>query len=101
MQVLITGGSGFIGTALCRALLARGDAVTVLTRSATRVRARLPAAVRCVEDLAQEAPSVLSKPRPRMEGQSMPLRSLDQRGKGRVSESTRRRSLPSFVWGGR
>lgn len=50
-------------------------------------------------DLVQEAPSVLSKPRPRMEGQSMPLRSLDQRGKGRVKESIRRRSLPSFVWG--
>jgi uncharacterized protein len=57
MQVLITGGSGFIGAALCRALLARGDAVTVLTRSATRARSRLPAAVRCVEDLAQAVPA--------------------------------------------
>ncbi len=32
MRVAITGGTGFIGTHLVRALCARGDAVTVLTR---------------------------------------------------------------------
>jgi uncharacterized protein (TIGR01777 family) len=57
MHVLITGGSGFIGSALCRALLARGDEVTVLTRQAVRARGRLPDAVRCVGDLAQSAPA--------------------------------------------
>ncbi|MBN2082707.1 GDP-mannose 4,6-dehydratase [bacterium] len=30
MQVLITGGAGFIGSTLCEALIARGDAVTVI-----------------------------------------------------------------------
>ncbi|PTT53785.1 epimerase, partial [Stenotrophomonas sp. HMWF022] len=30
MKVLITGGAGFIGSALARALVERGDQVTVL-----------------------------------------------------------------------
>ncbi|WP_279920557.1 NAD-dependent epimerase/dehydratase family protein [Stenotrophomonas sp. GD03937] len=30
MKVLITGGAGFIGSALARALVARGDQVTIL-----------------------------------------------------------------------
>lgn len=36
MRVLITGGTGFIGGATARALLARGDQVVVLTRSEPR-----------------------------------------------------------------
>jgi uncharacterized protein (TIGR01777 family) len=35
MKILIAGGTGFIGRALAGALVARGDAVTVLTRSAS------------------------------------------------------------------
>ena len=38
MKIAIAGGSGFIGTALVRRLVARGDDVAVLTRSAKRVR---------------------------------------------------------------
>lgn len=34
MHILVTGGTGFIGTALVSALVARGDQVTVLTRRA-------------------------------------------------------------------
>lgn len=42
MHVLITGGTGFIGKALCEALIARGDRVSVLTRDAARAARRVP-----------------------------------------------------------
>jgi hypothetical protein len=42
MRVTITGATGRIGTTLVRALLARGDEVTVLTRSPEKARAALP-----------------------------------------------------------
>ena len=45
-RVLITGGSGFIGRALTRELLARGDHVTVLTRNVHKTRKHMPQAVR-------------------------------------------------------
>lgn len=46
MNVLVTGASGFIGRALCRALLARGDRVVGLTRDVERGRHRVPSGVR-------------------------------------------------------
>ena len=50
MKVLVTGGSGFVGTTLCARLVAQGHAVTVLTRS-ERGAKRLPAGVQaCVGD---------------------------------------------------
>jgi uncharacterized protein len=42
MRVLITGASGLIGSALCDALLARGDDVVGLTREPERSRTRNP-----------------------------------------------------------
>ncbi len=41
MHILITGGTGLIGSALCEALLAEGHRLTVLTRSKRRDRAGL------------------------------------------------------------
>jgi len=56
MHYLITGGSGFIGSALCRSLLADGHRVTVLTRDIARARQRLPDAVFLIDrlDFAQD-----------------------------------------------
>jgi uncharacterized protein (TIGR01777 family) len=48
---LVTGATGFIGAALVRTLLARGDAVTVLSRSREKALDRFGPHVRCVESL--------------------------------------------------
>jgi uncharacterized protein (TIGR01777 family) len=42
MRVLVAGGTGFIGGHLVRALIARGDSVTVLTRNVESARRTLP-----------------------------------------------------------
>jgi uncharacterized protein len=52
MRYLITGGTGFIGAALCADLLRAGHQALVLTRSAATATARLPAGIQAVEDLA-------------------------------------------------
>lgn len=41
MKIVVTGATGFIGTALVEALVARGDAVTVLSRDAAKAKAAL------------------------------------------------------------
>jgi uncharacterized protein (TIGR01777 family) len=43
MKIIITGGTGFIGTPLVRELIAAGHAVTALTRNVDRAVRRLPA----------------------------------------------------------
>src|SRR5689334_1614947 len=58
MHVLITGGTGFIGSALCRVLLGQGDEVSVLTRAAEAARRRLPPAVRAVASAREAAQPV-------------------------------------------
>jgi uncharacterized protein len=45
VKVLVTGASGFIGSALCDALLARGDSVVGLTRDPQRARGTNPSVV--------------------------------------------------------
>lgn len=44
MRILVTGGSGFIGSALCRHLLDQGHAVSVLTRDPVAAARKLPRA---------------------------------------------------------
>lgn len=48
-RILITGGTGFVGSALCTRLLAAGWGVDVLTRDAGRARRLLPRSVGVVE----------------------------------------------------
>ncbi len=45
MRVLVTGASGFIGSALCDALLARGDSVVGLSRDPQRARNTNPSVI--------------------------------------------------------
>lgn len=45
MRVLVSGASGFIGSALCDALLARGDTVVGLSRDPQRARSTNPSVV--------------------------------------------------------
>ncbi len=55
-RFLVTGGAGFIGSHLCDALLARGDAVRVLDDLSTGKRENLPAGVELiVGDIADAA----------------------------------------------
>jgi hypothetical protein len=49
---VITGGTGFVGQALCRRLAARGVALTVLTRDPARAARCLPPGTRSVSQLA-------------------------------------------------
>lgn len=61
MKIALTGATGFIGTKLVAALLARGDQVTVLTRDANRARERVrgvpgqPASLTIVEANLEQA----------------------------------------------
>ncbi|MDR3416881.1 MAG: TIGR01777 family oxidoreductase [Nevskia sp.] len=52
MRYLVTGGTGFIGRALCVELLRGGHQVVVLTRSVAAARRWLPAGAEAVEELA-------------------------------------------------
>jgi uncharacterized protein len=49
MRITVTGATGRLGTMIVRELTQRGDEVTVLTRSAAKVRERLGDAVEAVE----------------------------------------------------
>lgn len=49
MHVVVAGGTGFIGRAMCRELLQGGHEVTVLTRDASRASGRVPQGVKVVQ----------------------------------------------------
>jgi uncharacterized protein (TIGR01777 family) len=49
VRLIVTGATGFIGKALVRTLLERGDSVVALSRSAQSAQSRLPSGVEIVE----------------------------------------------------
>ena len=58
MHILVTGGTGFIGTALCPALLADGHQLTLLSRRPQKVFVAYQDRVRAVRRLEDIAPDV-------------------------------------------
>src|SRR5712692_5391052 len=58
MDVLVTGGAGFIGSTLARMLAARGDRVRVLDAFMTSSPDRVPAGVEVVEADLRDAAAV-------------------------------------------
>ena len=42
MNILVAGGTGFVGNPLVKSLLSRGDSVTVLTRSIEKAQTIFP-----------------------------------------------------------
>ena len=52
MHILVTGGTGFIGTALCMRLQAEGHRVTVLTRDPSRAQRHFAGRVPVVGSLS-------------------------------------------------
>lgn len=55
MRYLLTGGSGFIGSALCEELIRQGHQVTVLSRSVERAKRRLPRTVQVTDRLPEQS----------------------------------------------
>jgi len=58
MRILITGGTGFIGKALCTRLLAQGHGLTVLSRQPDTVATRLSPEITAWGSLAQWSPDI-------------------------------------------
>jgi NAD dependent epimerase/dehydratase family enzyme len=56
MQCLVTGGTGFIGKALCQRLAAAGAGLTVLSRDRANATRLLPPGTRCIASLAELGP---------------------------------------------
>jgi hypothetical protein len=59
MNILITGGTGLIGRRLCAALLAKGHALTVLSRHPETVKAKCGAAVQAMATLNDWQPDTV------------------------------------------
>ncbi|MFZ6813651.1 TIGR01777 family oxidoreductase [Undibacterium sp. Rencai35W] len=58
MRILITGGTGLIGRGLCRALLAKGHEITVLSRRPAKVGVICGPGVRAMAALSEWTPEV-------------------------------------------
>ncbi|HEX7244493.1 MAG TPA: TIGR01777 family oxidoreductase [Solirubrobacterales bacterium] len=90
MKVLVTGASGFIGSALCDSLLVRGETVVGLTRDPTRARQTNPG----VEWRAWE-PTLERPPAEAFDGVDAVLNLLGEKIDQRWTEEAKRRIMES------
>jgi uncharacterized protein len=90
VKALVTGASGFIGSALCDALLARGDSVVGLTRDPQRARRTNPSVVWQAWQPALERP-----PAEAFEGVDGVVNLLGERIDQRWTEEAKRRIVES------
>jgi uncharacterized protein (TIGR01777 family) len=92
VRVLVTGASGFIGSALCDALLARGDTVVGLSRDPQRARGTNPSVVWHAWEPTLERPSAAALENVdgvvNLEGEKINQRWTDD-AKRRIMESRR------------
>src|SRR3954453_5493769 len=84
MNIAIAGGSGFIGKPLVRALLARDDAVPVLSRDPAKVREGRGVGWEAVHDAVRDADAIVN-----LSGENV--------GAGRWTEARRERIVRSRV----
>lgn len=93
MRVLVTGASGFIGSALCDALLARGDTVVGLSRDPQRARSTNPSVIWHAWEPTLERPPAAAFENVRgvvnLEGEKINQRWTDD-AKRRIMESRRK-----------
>lgn len=87
--VLITGGTGFIGSALCRHYLAKGQQVLVMTRDVPRAQQRLGPAVRAIARLEEIPPGSAPEVIFNLAGQNL--------ASGRWNRARKRRFVESRV----
>jgi uncharacterized protein (TIGR01777 family) len=97
MRVAVTGATGLIGSAVVRALLERGDEVTVLSRDAARARERLSG----VEAVAWEDPKELAAPAQALSGRDGVVHLLGENVAQRWSDHARHEIRDSRVFGTR
>jgi uncharacterized protein len=90
MKVLVTGASGFIGSALCDSLLARGDTVVGLTRDPNRARSTNPTIL-----WHRWEPTLERPPADAFEGVGAVVNLLGERIDQRWSEESKERIMES------
>lgn len=89
MKVLVTGGTGFIGTALCQSLLAEGHQVAVLTRNRERASQHFQGRVLALEALGELTKATAPEAIVNLAGQNL--------GSGRWTEALKQEFVASRV----
>ncbi len=89
MKVLVTGGTGFIGTALCQKLLAEGHQVAVLTRNRERASQHFQGRVLALESMGELTRRTAPEAIINLAGQNL--------GSGRWTESLKKELVASRV----